>query len=354
MQDKASWQQKVDDSVMVGPRLHGWGTFPLNGPNGMHPDSPLFHGTKDYEDVRQLVDHYANMPDEHQPTFLKTYNWIPPESYKALARYAKERGFKLSGHMPRTMTLADVIDAGQNSIAHARLFIFDCSSQQAELRSGQHWDTPLVDLYPMLIQAFEEDTCVSRYEQMAEKQVFLNPTLMTRRNDYYGVAGKFSDMLGTDYGHYLLAMEWEEDIAQHGTNISQEGIAAFRDFYHLSAATVAQASKHGVVLLAGTDSWSEYNVPGFSLHEELQAMSAAGIDNFTVLQAATINGAKYFGIDDRIGSITVGKVADLIMLDSNPILDISNTLDINTVFQGKVIYKAEHIEGLKCNPPRKK
>jgi len=351
MADKAKWKQAVEAETLVGPSIQGWGTFPINGKRKQHPDLPAFHGATTVEQTKKVVDHYALYPESERPFFLKTYNWLPKESHSALTQYAQEKGFEISGHLPRAMTIEEAVEAGQRSIAHARLFVYNCSYISDELRLAKGKDSkrklPLTELYPLLVNNFDGQACQKKYEYMAKNDVFINPTLMTRRNDYYGVAGLFNKMQGLDYAHYIFFSEWEEDIAKHGDNLSDTDIKAFKDFYELTAKTIAQAQKAGVKILAGTDSWSEYNVPGFSLHEELQTLSDAGIDNFSVLQAASINGAEYFNISDQLGSINVGKQADMVLLDANPIDDIKNAQKIAMVFKGNQLYDLSKINELK-------
>lgn len=357
MKEKAHWKKSISEGVMLGPNIEGWGTFPITGKLKNHPDLPIFHGATTVEDAKLVVEYYANYPEEHKPFFLKTYNWINPESFASMSRSAKQHGFVLSGHMQRSLKLEDVVDAGQRSIAHARLFMFDCATLPTtfsdnlsiELREGKHTKRPLPELYPLLLASFDEDKCQKKYEYLAQHNVFLNPTLLTRRNDYYVVADKLADIQGLDYVPYLMMMEFEEDSAKlikssSGKSLSQDDIGSFKAFYEKSAHSVAQAQKFQVKILAGTDSWSEYNVPGFSLHEELQALSAAGIDNFSVLQAATINGAEYFSISGKLGSIDIGKQSNMVLLDANPIENIKNTQSINSVFKGNQIYTSAQLE----------
>lgn len=346
-QDKSIWQQAIKSATMIGPTIQGWGTFPITGKGSSHPDLPSFHGVTTVEQARQVVDHYASLPQSQRPFFLKTYNWIMPEPYAELSHYAKQHGFELSGHMPRSLTLTEVINAGQRSIAHARLFVFDCSTIAAELQAGAHRKTSLPQRYRLLIDSFDAKGCEQRYQYMADHDVFLNPTLMTRRNDYYAVAGMLDKIQGLNYVHYLMMMEFSEDAAKLGENLSRDDILAFKDFYLLTADTIAKAQKAGVKILAGSDSWNEYNVPGFSLHEELQALADAGIDNYGILQAATINGAEYFRIADKVGSIDIGKQADMVLLEANPIDDIKHTQRINSVFKGSQIYQSEELNRLK-------
>ena len=85
----------------------------------------------------------------------------------------------------------------------------------------------------------------------------------------------------------------------------------------------------GVQFLAGTDTPpGVYIFPGFSLHEELQRFVAAGFTPLEALQTATLNPAKFLGMDDRLGTIEKGKFADLVLLDANPLEDIRNTQKI--------------------------
>lgn len=353
MKDKMEWQKAVSENDMLGPLIHGWGTYPIHGKRKNHPDSPPFHSAHTVEQARKVVRHYAKYPKAQRPFFLKTYNWIKPEQYAELSRYAKRHGFELSGHMPRSLNLHDVVDAGQRSIAHARLFMFDCATLSpgvlSELQRGKHKKTPLPQLYRLLLGAFDEKGCQKKYEYLAKHNVFLNPTLITRRNDYYMAANKLDEIQGLEYVHYLMKLTFSEALGELGDNLSNDDIRAFKDFYILSAQTIALAQKAGVKVLAGTDSWNEYVVPGFALHEELQALAQAGLDNYAVLQSATINGAKYFRIEDEIGSINVGKVANMVLLNANPIENIKHTQAIHTVFQGTQIYKTEKLSQLKQN-----
>ena len=83
-------------------------------------------------------------------------------------------------------------------------------------------------------------------------------------------------------------------------------------------------SDGGVVILMGTDAPQLFSVPGFSLHRELPVMVAAGMTPYQVLRSGTVNVAKFFNIENEAGTIAVGKRADLLLLDANPLLNIGN------------------------------
>jgi tetratricopeptide (TPR) repeat protein len=113
----------------------------------------------------------------------------------------------------------------------------------------------------------------------------------------------------------------------------------------------------GVQFLAGTDVFNPYCFPGFSLHDELSLMVKAGLTPMEALQAATHNPAVYLGMADSMGTIEQGKVADLVLLDANPLDDISNTTRIAAVMIGgsffgrqpldSILAKAQHIANIK-------
>ena len=97
----------------------------------------------------------------------------------------------------------------------------------------------------------------------------------------------------------------------------------------------------GVRILAGTDLGNPYVYPGFSLHDELALLVQAGLTPLEALQTATINPAKFFGKEKELGTIEKGKLADLVLLDANPLEDINNTRKINAVvLNGRLLDRA--------------
>lgn len=105
---------------------------------------------------------------------------------------------------------------------------------------------------------------------------------------------------------------------------------------------IAEMHKTGMTLLAGSDIGAPLLVPGFSLHDELALMvSKAGMTPLQALQAATISAARVAGLADSLGTVETGKLADLVLLDANPLTDISNTRRIYAVVaNGRVLDRA--------------
>ena len=101
--------------------------------------------------------------------------------------------------------------------------------------------------------------------------------------------------------------------------------------YQRKLEIVGLMHRTGVRLLAGTDAPNPYVFPGFSLHEELELLVQAGLTPLEALQTATVNPAKYLGKEKELGTIEKGKLADLVLLEANPLENISNTQRINAV-----------------------
>jgi imidazolonepropionase-like amidohydrolase len=133
----------------------------------------------------------------------------------------------------------------------------------------------------------------------------------------------------------------------------KRGAAINQELEQNNLQLVRKMNEAGVPIMAGTD--STYLMPnlyyGFSLHEELQLLVKAGLSPLQALQAATINPARYLENEDKQGTVEVGKLADLVLLDANPLTDIRNTTQIHAVIMnGHLIDRTEILKKLKTHP----
>jgi imidazolonepropionase-like amidohydrolase len=101
---------------------------------------------------------------------------------------------------------------------------------------------------------------------------------------------------------------------------------------------VAAMQRAGVHILTGTDAPLRNSPPGFGLHEELALLVSGGMAPFEALRSATLEPARYFGMLDSLGTIAPGKLADLLLLDANPLQDIRNTRRISAVVANGRLY----------------
>lgn len=108
--------------------------------------------------------------------------------------------------------------------------------------------------------------------------------------------------------------------------------------YDLQVRMVGEMYKAGVPILAGTDVLNPYCLPGFSLHDELVYLVHAGVSPLDTLRMATLNPAGFLGATDSLGIIAPKKIADLVLLDADPLVDIKNTTRINAVIANGRLY----------------
>ena len=119
-----------------------------------------------------------------------------------------------------------------------------------------------------------------------------------------------------------------------GVSADEASAAGLHSVEHLTGIALACSTamrRAEVPLLAGTDVQNPYVFPGFSLHEELALLVEAGLTPAEALRTATLNPAIFLEATDSLGTVDVGKVADLVLLDADPLIDIRNTTRIRGV-----------------------
>jgi hypothetical protein len=279
--------------------------------------------------------------------FLKVYVRLPRDAYFAIARRARERGMTFAGHVPGSVTPLEASEAGQRSFEHLgddlhlecvpggpallRAYL-DARGSNAPADSVQARRNRLLDALQAPPSAA---ACEPLLRRMAANGTWLTPTLTIQR----GLAP--SEELAADprlrFVPTGLAQRWEQgrrrgEQAQMGQRINAQ-----------AARVAALAQAAGVGILAGTDASDEaYVFAGSGLHDELALLVEAGLTPLQALRAGTLNPARYLSAADSMGTVAAGRVADVILLDANPLEDIRNTMRIFAVVHaGRLIDAAE-------------
>jgi imidazolonepropionase-like amidohydrolase len=329
------WNAAVQLGKMVGPRVHGYTSFAVEGPHRMFKGSPDYFNCTNAEEAKKLV-HYLKA---HGFTQVKVYNNIPRESFFALAAEAKRIGLDVVGHKPYRVTAIEASNAGMKSLEHAKFLLWESFSGANEVVTDAHpGKLDNSDFRKRLLA--EHDTVKLRQilETFARNRTWYCPTHLTRKADAYAGNARFRKRY--DHINPLLRFLSLEDL---DATLSEDTSAAARkvylDFYLKSSRISHQAYRQGVKILAGSD---VPELPGSSLHDELLELSLAGLPAFEVLRTATLYPAQYVHAEDQYGSIEAGKVADLVILNANPVTDISHTRNISAVFfDGNYIANAQ-------------
>jgi imidazolonepropionase-like amidohydrolase len=288
----------------------------LDGPKPRFPSSIAITTP---EDGRREVDDLKRRGAD----FIKLQSLIPREAVFAIAEEAHKQGITFVGHVPDSVRASEASNAGQKSFEHL-IGIFEGSSPlENEFLKGSKNETKFLSTY-------DPARAAAIFSLLAKNHTWQCPTLVWERG------GNLIDQ--TDYAHdtrakyvpaYWKDVTWKRFTVEIEHDFNTDDLATRKRFVEKELEVVRAMHRAGVQFLAGTDTPpGVYIFPGFSLHEELQRFVAAGFTPLEALQTATLNPAKFLGMDDRLGTIEKGKFADLVLLDANPLEDIRNTQKI--------------------------
>ena len=327
------WGQEIASGKRSGPRIYTAGS-PVDGMDSQ-PGKFSTVRVMTPDDGRRAADTL----DIQGADFIKVMSGVPHDSYIALAQRARLRRAIFAGHVPESITINEAIDARQKSMEHLFGLAIACSSDEDNLRArraaalGRKDNAELRAIRQASYETYSEAKCRQLFSKLARFNVWQVPTLVLRQRLSFIGTDQLASSEAVQYIPKEVRSGWP-DPREELKDISAPTLDHFRQDYEHHAKLVGLMARTGVPILAGTDTGDPYVVPGFSLHHELEALFDAGLSPLQTLQAATIQPARYFGIDATHGSVAKGKVADLVLLDADPIENIRNTRRISAVIVG--------------------
>lgn len=290
-------KERVNFGDLVGPNLY------LAGPsfNGNTISSPE-------QSAERVREHKEESWD-----LLKVHPGLSLAEYNAMAEAAQEVDITFGGHVPEEVGVIHAIESGQITIDH-------------------------VDGYVNYLQQFEGDEMEEKMEEVIqltkEHNVWIVPT-MALWETIIGAAD-YEAMKQYDELKYI-----PEAVKQNYFDFADNPQSGYssdnpQERAELRTQILSEMNKSGVKILMGTDAPQLFSVPGISIHRELPHMQAAGMSNYEILQSGTKNVGEYFADWDDFGTIAEGQRADLILVDENPLEDLSHIKDHSGVMvQGK-------------------
>lgn len=321
-----SWRRQIAEGKLAGPTIFA------SGPK-LEGIKPMWKGTLEVgtpADVSKALDKLQAQGVD----FVKiTESTMKPEIYLEALRQAKARGMRTSGHLPGQMPLARAFEAGLGTVEHQTYLLRATTPREGEL-AAQVAAGKLTgrEVMRLSLDSYDEATARKAFRHMAAQGTAVVPTLWGSRITAY------LDQESHHADHYLkyigkgLRATYEWRVRRAGQD-GPEAIALRHAIFEKSAGLLPLLAQEGVSIIAGTDAGflNSFNYPGQALHDEIGLFVRYGLTPQQALQSAVVNGPRFLGKLDRYGSIGTGKVADLLVLDADPLADIGATRKIRMV-----------------------
>lgn len=309
-----TWRAEIARGRLVGPRIVASGPYLEGG------DVPVPHIlTRTPDEGRAGVDSLAKLGVD----FIKVHGQLTPATYYAIARRAREKHMVFAGHVSQAVGSANASDSGQKSIEHMLAIPVPCTPAES------------LALRPRFTVQSAIGRCTSSdlaplYAKFVKNGTWVTPTLTA----VVEVAGwPNTGVPGDTLAHYLpkAVVEFVKQIFPMPDSIPSGADSVGRAMLAKRLAQVDAMRRAGVRIMTGTDSPLRNSPPGFGVHEELLLLTRGGMSPFQALRAATYEPVAYLGMLDSLGTIQRDRIADLVLLNGNPVENINNVRLISGV-----------------------
>lgn len=301
-------REATSSGRVLGPRILAAGPILDDAPG----DWPFRMRVKTAEDGRAAV----QLLKRRGVDLIKVHDNTPRDVFFAMAEEARRQNLPLAGHVPRGLSVEEVIEAGQRDIEH--------------LSNSELWRPCSGG------QEYRAAACRPFFDMLARRGIWQTPTLAAVSE--IATIGTSASAVSADrlaYAGPSIRAMW---AGNQGLFATPEVVRILRARAEVGAVVTADMAKAGVGILVGCDTM----IAGFCVHDELVAMVRGGMSPLAALQTATLNPARYFGLEQTLGSVAPGRTADLVLLDANPLMDITNVRRIRAVVvAGRLLDRSE-------------
>ncbi|GAB3830741.1 amidohydrolase family protein [Pontibacter rugosus] len=329
-----SWREQIRKGALVGPTIFTPGPK-LDGPNPAWPGSIQ---VVDDGDIAAALDSLESLDVD----YVKMYDGsLSKEAFYGIIQAAEKRGLKTTGHMPLSADILQAVDYGLDGSEHM-YYVLKATSPLADSLTSLNLGYGMMG---QIVNSYNPKLAQQVIAKLSANNVYITPTLH--------ISKTLAEILDTDHTKdsllayigsgvqqtYQGRIESAKRARTSGNDMRQQMAQLVQDM-------MVPMYEAGVNIVAGSDSgpYNSFVYPGESLHGELNSLVNAGLSPQQALTTSVINGPKFFGIDKFYGGVEQGKVADLLILDGNPLEEISNSSRINSVIKSAKVYHRKALD----------
>ena len=334
-----AWQARMREGSLVGPRILTPGPI-LESP--VYLARVVQRSAADPRIGRRVLPYRVGVGDSIQAVkaidslarlgvdFVKVRTSGSASAFYTILREARRAGLRVAAHQPNNVSIKSAVDSGLTDLEHG--------------------------IFPPTISTMTPAARDSLYRSFVEKKAWYTPTLSVSRTVMLSGDSAARAIFGPDairlderraYASAWLLEWWRMQVDERIRDPQPLSAAVMEGAYRSSIADVRRMHELGVEILAGSDAGSVLVYPGFALHEELRLLvEDAKLTPRDALWSATIGPARFARLDDRLGTLAAGKIADIVLLDADPLADIRNTSRIFAVIQGGRYFARSDLDAL--------
>jgi Amidohydrolase family len=287
-----------------------------------------YHGPvgKIVSSLQEGINAIHSFHDSHYDQ-IKLYSSIDTAWVKPLCDEAHKLGMRVAGHIPSFMHAADAVKKGYNEITHLNMVFLNFLPDTIDTRKNRFKPVGR-GAWKLDLKSREVNDFISLLKQ---KRIVVEPTLNIFEEMFFIPPGDTIERIKPVVRWMPVAAR--QDLAKKSFVDDTAYIDEYRRSYLNMLGMVSLLHKNGITMLAGTDGGNQ-----LALHRELELMVKAGIPANEVLRIATYNPVKVFGLTNKYGSIEKGRIADMILVDGNPVKEISDIRKVKMVITNNLIY----------------
>ncbi|HLO97328.1 MAG TPA: amidohydrolase family protein [Fimbriimonas sp.] len=335
-----NWHDRIQKGKLLGPRLHFVGPL-VDGHKPMWPASVAVEtpaeGRKAVQELkRQGVDQ------------IKVYSLLSREAFFAIADECKKQNIPFSGHVPARVTNIEAVEAGQKTLEHLLQLDRELADpvKVAELQKSMPAGLSRAAQFKfnreVYEQAYSEERAAAFFALMKKHGTWTTPTLnvVVRNATFNATDPKM--VARAAYEPAYLREWWNPEVNVHLKSAVPEINDGQMITLRIYQRILRGMNKAGIPIMVGSDmGGNPHCFAGWGVHDEMALLVESGMSSMDVLIAATSNPARFLGIDKSVGTVAKGKLADMVLLDSNPLEDIRNSQTIRAVVSnGKYFSRA--------------